>query len=102
MIPPSEPIMPILMPEDGRSAWRWVRVRRMNSRLSGFDSATSMVDWIVSAVGTEVPKSPCAAKVWRSAVRPAPELGSCPAMVKTTVGLCGNSWLDKAGKYGVK
>lgn len=37
----------------------------------------------------EVPKRPWAAKTMRSAVTPAPELGSKPAMVSTVFGLNG-------------
>jgi hypothetical protein len=40
------------------------------------------VDWTVRAVMAEVPKRRWAAKVWRSAVIPAPLEGSWPAMVR--------------------
>ena len=74
--------MPILMPAGGRSATRWSRVRRRKAGSVGWISATPRVDWTVRAVMAEVPKRRWAAKVWRSAVMPAPEEGSWPAMVR--------------------
>ena len=44
---------------------------------------TPRVDWTVSAAIQAVPKSPCAAKTIKSAVTPAPDEGSKPAMVRT-------------------
>jgi len=49
-------------------------------------AATPSVDWTVRAVIAEVPKRPCAAKTWRSAVIPAPLEGSKPAMVRAVEG----------------
>lgn len=55
----------------------------MVSAATGWDAATPRVDWTVRLVMQAVPKSRCAAKTMRSAVTPAPEEGSKPAMVKT-------------------
>ena len=49
---------------------------------TGWISVTPRVDWTVRAVIAEVPKRRWAAKVWRSAVMPAPLEGSWPAMVR--------------------
>src|SRR5271169_1229845 len=48
---------------------------------------TPCVDWTVRAVMQETPKHSCAAIVLMSAVIPAPEEGSNPAIVKTTGGV---------------
>ena len=50
---------------------------------TGWKPKTPWVDWTVKAVGAERPKKLWAAKTWRSAVMPAPEEGSCPAMVSS-------------------
>ena len=66
---------------------RWWRVsRRLDGQIRS-TAATPIVDWMVSAVMAEVPKSPWAAKTWRSAVTPAPFEGSKPAMVRAIGGL---------------
>src|SRR5450432_2525267 len=75
--------MPILIPEGGRSAARQSRVASMMVASTGCDANTPRVDWTVSAVMHAVPKSECAAKTIRSAVTPAPDEGSNPAMVRT-------------------
>ena len=42
-----------------------------------------MVFWLTRAVTTPMPYAPCAEKAFRSACRPAPPLGSVPAIDST-------------------
>jgi len=71
------------MPEGGRSAFKQSRVLDRISFDTGCVDSTPSVDCTVSAVMHAVPNNPCAAKTIRSAVTPAPDEGSKPAMVRT-------------------
>ena len=75
--------MPILIPAGGRSASRQSSVARRTAGDVGWVETTPRVDCTVRAVTQAVPKREWAAKTIRSAVTPAPEEGSKPAMVRT-------------------
>ena len=75
--------IPILTPAGGRSDRRQSRVSLTIVAAVGYTNRTPTVDWTVNPVMHAVPKRPCAAKTIRSAVTPAPDDGSNPAMVRT-------------------
>ena len=81
--------MPILIPAGGISASRHSSVALMTVAAVGCVEHTPWVDCTVSAVMQAVPKSECAAKTIKSAVTPAPDEGSKPAMVRTVCMGCG-------------
>ena len=66
---------------------------------TGWVERTPRVDWTVSAVMHVVAKRPWAAKVFRSAVTPAPEDGSKPAMLRR---ICMSDELEAEAKNGLK
>ena len=90
--------IPILIPAGGRSECRHSSVAARTADGVGWVERTPTVDCTVSAVIQAVPKSECAAKTMRSAVTPAPEEGSKPAMVRTVcIGVEGG----KSGKVPI-
>ena len=76
------PSMPIFMPAGGRSEQRYSSVRARNGPETGSKPSTPTVDCTVRLVMAAVPKMPCEAKVFKSAVTPAPLEGSNPAMLR--------------------
>jgi len=70
------------MPAGGRSEQRYSSVLVKKGPETGSNPSTPRVDCTVKFVMAEVPKMPCAAKVFRSAVTPAPLDGSKPAMLR--------------------
>ena len=81
------PSMPILIPAGGMSSVSVCSMSRRRTASTGLRLATPTVDCTVNAVRQAVPKRPMAAKTCRSAVAPAPEEGSKPAIVSATAGL---------------
>src|SRR5216683_143318 len=75
--------MPILIPAGGRSLTRQSSVALTTSAETAVVDRTPTVDCTVRPVIHEVPNRPCAANTIRSAVTPAPEDGSKPAIVST-------------------
>lgn len=69
-----------------KSSERVSKVLETVSEETGCTDLTPKVDWTVKAVGQERQKQPWAAAVLMSAVTPAPEEGSKPAIDKTTLG----------------
>lgn len=75
--------IPIFTPAAGTSSQRQSSVARTTSAATGWAAKTPTVDCTVRLVIQEVPNSPCAPNTIKSAVTPAPEDGSNPAIVRT-------------------
>src|SRR3954469_17152663 len=85
----AEPSIPIRTAAILKSEESSRKVSVTSLAATGSTLRTDAVDWTVNAVMHPMPKQLCAAKVLISAVTPAPEEGSNPAMLRTTGGLDG-------------
>src|SRR3954462_6786298 len=83
----AEPSIPIRTAAILKSEESSRKVSVTSLAATGSTLRTDAVDWTVNAVMHPMPKQLGAAKVLISAVTPAPEEGSNPAMLRTTGGL---------------